>query len=322
MDSLEAKRLYTTEGLFYEAGVEYWLPVQANLLSSMQAEAKAGHVIILYLTIMGAYPSDDQMTWVVPVNEYLVPKEHSKLSWQVKIFCPTTNASAQIAFDTARKLDLQKKTLEAEKLYRQAIELDPHYCDAMNNLGYLLRQQGRIDETIEWYQKSLKVKPDNALVLNNLGIVYKSQNNWNEAIRVFEKLVRVAPDDPEGYYSLGRAFFDLGQFTDAASNLESAEILYYQNGSPYILDADYYLGVSFFLLGDYARSRGYLAPVYSYRVDDAQINLCLGFSYLNTEPQELELVKKYLLKAESLGYKLPESWVEDLVQAFGAWPPG
>jgi len=321
MDSLEAKRLYPTEGLFYEAGVEYWLPVQANLLSSMRAEAKAGHIIILYLSMIGAYRSDSQTTWVLPVDEFLVPKELSKTPWQVQIYCPTTNAGAQIAFDTARNLDLQKKPLEAEKLYRQAIELDSRYCDAMNNLGFLLRQQGRLDETIAWYQKSLEVKPDNPMVLNNLGIVYKMQKKWSAAIQVFEKLVQVDPLDPEGYYSLGRAFFDLGRFQEAAPNLEVAELLYYQDGSPYFLDAQYYLGLSYFLLDDFARARGYLAPVYSRRQDDPRLNMCLGYSYLKTEPQELGLSKKYMLNAENLGYRLPEMWMKELLEVFGDWPP-
>jgi hypothetical protein len=97
---------------------------------------------------------------------------------------------------------------------------------------------------------------------------------------------------------------------------------YFENGSPHISAAEYYLGVAYFLLGDYARARGYLAPIYPQRLDNPQINLCLGYSYLHSKPQELGLAKKYLHRAEALGQRLPAGWLQELVRTFGAWPAG
>ena len=98
-------------------------------------------------------------------------------------------------------------------------------------------------------------------------------------------------------------------------------MLYLKSGSPFVLHAQYYLGLSYFELGDCLRSRGYLSPIYAKVPDDLKVNLYLGICFLNEEPKDLELVKKYLLKAEELGYKLPEDVVKVLVKEFGEWPP-
>lgn len=313
--------LTITEGLFIEDGAEYWLPIQTQLISTIKAEAKEGDPIMLYVNLMGCHRSDDQTTYVLPVSEFLVPKGITESPEGTPIFCPTKDQEARNAFNQANDLRDQEKFTEAEKLFREAIELDPNFCDAMDNLGIMLRKQGKADEAIQWYQRSLEVKPDNSLALRNMGLAYYFQEKPDEAIPVFEKLVQIAPDDPEGYYGLGISHYEIEKYEDAISVLEIAELLYFQNGSPFVRDAQYYLGLSYFKLDDCARSRGYLAPIYDQLQEDIQTNIYLGICYLNEEPKDLELVKKYLLKAEALGYKLPDEWVKQLVKAFGTWPP-
>jgi tetratricopeptide (TPR) repeat protein len=154
-----------------------------------------------------------------------------------------------------------------------------------------------------------------------MGIAYRYLKNWDKSDQAFENLIQIAPDDPEGYFGLGINHFINDEYEKAANALEAAELLYLQSGSPYVVDAQYYLGASYYYLQDFARARGYLAPIYDLQPDDLFINLSLGISNLLLEPKDLELVKIYLLKAEALGYTLPDSLVQTLVKEFGAWPP-
>lgn len=54
-----------------------------------------------------------------------------------------------------RRGDLER----AEWHFKKAIEINPHYADAMHNLANTYVQMGRYDEAIELYQEALKNKP-------------------------------------------------------------------------------------------------------------------------------------------------------------------
>ncbi len=51
---------------------------------------------------------------------------------------------------------------EAIAEYRKAIELDPKYVYAHNNLGMALRDKGRVDEAIAEWKKVIELDPKNA----------------------------------------------------------------------------------------------------------------------------------------------------------------
>ena len=46
---------------------------------------------------------------------------------------------------------------KAEKYYREAIERDPVHSDAMNNLAYVLCEQGIDEEARKWIDKALSI---------------------------------------------------------------------------------------------------------------------------------------------------------------------
>jgi protein O-GlcNAc transferase len=51
---------------------------------------------------------------------------------------------------------------ESIALIQKAIEQNPGYVDARNNLGTSFLQQGKVNEAIAQFQKTLEIKPDNA----------------------------------------------------------------------------------------------------------------------------------------------------------------
>ncbi len=67
-----------------------------------------------------------------------------------------------LTFGNAGKHEL---ALEA---YRKAIEIQPDYIDAFNNLGWTYGQLGRFDEAEEALLKALSLKPDHELAQGNL----------------------------------------------------------------------------------------------------------------------------------------------------------
>ena len=57
--------------------------------------------------------------------------------------------------------------------YRRALELQPNYADAHNNLGNALKDQGKLVEAAGCFRRALELKPDFAEAHNHLGNAFK-----------------------------------------------------------------------------------------------------------------------------------------------------
>ena len=73
------------------------------------------------------------------------------------VFCSTDNEEARDYFNQGVNYVDNNKIDSAIILYLKAIELDPEYCDAMDNLGQLYRRINKFDKAEYWYNKSLKI---------------------------------------------------------------------------------------------------------------------------------------------------------------------
>ncbi len=206
-----------------------------------------------------------------PTEEYTAPSgnKYSNLM-PYEILCPSENDEAIDAYNAGVTAHQSDQVVEAEKNYRRAIELDPGFCDAMDNLGQLLRSQGRLDEAIEWYQRSLEIYPENMAALANLGVAYRYKGDYQLAIDAYNRLFEFSPDNPEGYFGLGQVYYAMGDYELAISNLEQAGTIYYRMQSAYIYDVLYMLGIIYVDLEDYAQAEAYLGPLYQQYLTNAE----------------------------------------------------
>ncbi|MCC7009907.1 MAG: tetratricopeptide repeat protein [Acidobacteria bacterium] len=68
---------------------------------------------------------------------------------------------------------------EATTRWEQAVELDPSYAAAWNNLGIGREQLGRFDDARKAYEKALELDPGNTFVRSNYDLfreIYDRQN--------------------------------------------------------------------------------------------------------------------------------------------------
>lgn len=230
----------------------------------------------------------------------------------IEMFCRSSNLEALKAYNDAHEMQKHGNFDEAIELYRAAIKLDPKFCDAMDNIGLLLRQQGEIEKAITWYKKSLKILPDNTAALQNLGVAYAFQGKPREAISIYEKLIQIAQDNPEGYYGIGNIYLKLQNPEQAIKYFEIAEKLYSDISSPQIVDTQYNLGFAYFLMNNYMKAKDYFEPIYNLYKEDAYVNCALGTYYFNKEPPDNNLAKEYLLKAQKLGFIIPPEVFKNL----------
>ncbi len=88
-----------------------------------------------------------------------------------------SESKAQVAFG----IELAQKGLwkEAEFRWEKAVELDPTYSSAWNNLGIAYEQQGKFADALKAYEKAKTLDPRNNFIIQNYDLfreIYDRQN--------------------------------------------------------------------------------------------------------------------------------------------------
>jgi tetratricopeptide (TPR) repeat protein len=98
---------------------------------------------------------------------------------------------------------LKDNLQQAEVHYRQALNIRLNYPDAYCNLGNVLLRQENFYDAIQYYQQALRLKPDAADVWNNMGLAFQRQNKLDEASSCFRQAAQINPGYAEAHTNLG-----------------------------------------------------------------------------------------------------------------------
>ena len=74
-----------------------------------------------------------------------------------------------------------EKLDEAIQSYKNALEIDPNYQDALHGLGMALFNGGRVDEAIVAAKKLIEIDQDDILAHTSLSMFYQAQGKIEEA---------------------------------------------------------------------------------------------------------------------------------------------
>ena len=100
--------------------------------------------------------------------------------------------------------------------------MKPDYVAAHNNLGNVLRDQGKLDDALAAYHRALALRPDYVAAHVNLGNALKDLGRLEEAVAAFQKALAVKPDQPEARSNLGNAYKNQGKLTEAVAAYQKA----------------------------------------------------------------------------------------------------
>jgi tetratricopeptide (TPR) repeat protein len=122
-----------------------------------------------------------------------------------------------------RELERDGQTQEAIASYRDALKIDPNHVLALNNLAFLLANEGKdLDEALRMAQNAQRLVNGNLAVADTLGWVYLKKGLTSSALQVFENIVQKDPKNPTYRYHLAEALLASGERVKAKTELQKA----------------------------------------------------------------------------------------------------
>ena len=126
-------------------------------------------------------------------------------------------------------------------LFLRAVELDPKYPQAWNNLGLSYVQLGQLDDAVSSFRKQIEINPSTEHSYDYLGIALQQQEKYDEAADAYRKQIDLNPLDPVAHGALGGLLLIQHRYTEAVPELDKATILSPENAGLQIKLGEAYL---------------------------------------------------------------------------------
>jgi serine/threonine-protein kinase len=104
---------------------------------------------------------------------------------------------------------------EAVAYLRAAVAVRPQSSLAHGNLGFALRQQGKLAEAAAEYRKVIALQPDNVLAHGNLGFALLKEGKLTEAEEVLRRATVLAPENRLILFNLAEVLQGQGRYAEA-----------------------------------------------------------------------------------------------------------
>ncbi len=128
----------------------------------------------------------------------------------------------------------KKEYEKALESYQHAIELDPKFAVAYNNLGTLYlrmflekRNPEMIAESMDSFDRAIKIDPQLASAYNGRGSAFKFSNRVSDAVRDWKKALEIKPDFIDVYFNLGVTYLQAGNKDEALKILDLCKKRFY-----------------------------------------------------------------------------------------------
>jgi len=125
----------------------------------------------------------------------LAKLKHKPVKAAVKAFSKAVSKT-QMGDDTA-----------AIALLEQAVELDPDYMEAHNNLGARYLMSGQPERAIQHFQRAAELDPGSAAVYSNLSLALGNTRDFAGAEQAARKALELNPAERRARYMLGMSLF-------------------------------------------------------------------------------------------------------------------
>ncbi|MGB7098829.1 MAG: tetratricopeptide repeat protein [Xanthobacteraceae bacterium] len=109
---------------------------------------------------------------------------------------------------------------KAERLYAGLLQHQPDNFDALQGLGQVNYQRGRLDAALALTQAALKSDLSRADGFASLGLIFHALRDFPRALASYDEGLRVAPDDAELLNRRGVVLLELGRAREALESFD------------------------------------------------------------------------------------------------------
>jgi tetratricopeptide (TPR) repeat protein len=135
---------------------------------------------------------------------------------------------------------------EAAENYRRALEADPQYAIAHNNLGVALYHSGERDRAVDAFRDALRANAGFVKARLNLGLLLTKSRRFQLALEAYKQVLVTEPESPLAWNGVGLVLSELRKFEDARNSFARAI-----QARPRFAEAHYNLSFTLSTLGDH-----------------------------------------------------------------------
>ena len=117
----------------------------------------------------------------------------------------------------------RKEYDKARARYEEALKVDSKFAPAVNNLAWILIEQGgNIDLALSYAQTAREQRPDDPNIADTLGWIYYKKNAYLKAVTLLKEAVEKLLDNPMVRYHYGMAQHKNGDAAGAKKSLQAS----------------------------------------------------------------------------------------------------
>lgn len=161
----------------------------------------------------------------------------------------------------------------AERLFRQALAIDPGSARAHMNLGIVLHESGDLDAAVQAHSASVRLDPGSAPAHFNFALVQLALGAFAGAEQGFREAIRLRRDFPEAWVGLADTLESMGRNEEALQALDVAIEL-----RPRYAGAIFNAGLLLRKLGRLDEAEARLRGIPEYHPDSANTMIALAGS--------------------------------------------
>ena len=207
--TLQAKPATLVDGLMIEGQIEFnrehWDAAAVPLRKAIQVGANSRVALLLHLALVKGGKSKDAEAMS---DAWL--KAHPK--------------DTAFLFYLGDQAHRSQDPTGADRLYRQALAVDPGHVQTLNNLAMLLIEQNQ-PGAVPIAERALSAAQDMPTVYDTLAQAYAADKNFGKAVDIQKRAVALDPDDGALRLSLAKLYLKSGAKAQAKTELENLAAL-------------------------------------------------------------------------------------------------
>ncbi|HZZ60958.1 MAG TPA: sulfotransferase [Roseiarcus sp.] len=180
------------------------------------AKGQADEAEMACRQVLAVWPGQTDATYLLGLMAFTYGNLDLAIS-HVREACRAPRAPAVYFSDFAEMCRQKGLLAEGEEAARRAVALAPGFAPAWNNLGIVLQEELKLDESRLCLERALALEPNNPETLNNLANTLKRLGMAAEADKRWRAALDLKPDYAEVYSNLANLLLDQGEYGRAES---------------------------------------------------------------------------------------------------------